>query len=136
MPPDADHGPLDGVAFGATPAVVVVVFDQLPLVSLLDRDGRIDRTVYPNFAALANDATWFRNASAVSGLTHTALPAILTGNYPAPELLPTTRDHPHNLFTLFGSRYHLNVLEPLTDLCPETLCETDRRRRAPSSSRC
>ncbi len=126
LAPDGGQGPFDGVTFGATPPVVVVVFDQLPLVSLLDRDGRIDRTVYPNFAALASDATWFRNASAVSGLTDTALPAILTGNYPAPELLPTARDHPHNLFTLFGSRYHLNVLEPLTDLCPETLCETDR----------
>ena len=73
----------------ATPApetpspVVVVVFDQLPLVSLLDGAGGLDRALYPNFAALADQATWFRNASAVSGWTASALPAILTGNYPA-----------------------------------------------------
>lgn len=121
-----DEGPLDGVAFDATPPIVVAVFDQLPLVSLLDRDGRIDRTAYPAFAALADDATWFRNASSVSGWTQYALPAIVTGNYPAPGRLPTAADHPGNLFTLFGSRYDLHVLEPLTRLCPETLCKRDR----------
>ena len=119
-------GAIDGVTFDETPPVVVAVFDQLPLVSLLDRDGAIDRTLYPSFAALADDATWFRNASAVSGWTEGALPAIVTGNYPASGLLPTANDHPANLFTLLGSRYDLHVLEPLTDLCPETLCEPDR----------
>ena len=121
-----DDGPLPGVAFETTPPVVVAVFDQLPLASLLDRDGRIDRTAYPNFAALSDDATWFRNASAVNGWTQYALPAIVTGNYPARGRLPTADAHPGNLFTLFGSRYDLHVLEPLTRLCPETLCERDQ----------
>lgn len=122
----AGAGAIDGVTFDATPPVAVVVFDQLPLVSLLDGDGGIDRTLYPNFAALADDATWFRNASAVGGWTEDALPAIVTGNYPVAARLPTAADHPGNLFTLLGSRYDLHVLEPLTDLCPETLCEPDR----------
>ena len=78
----SDHGPLEGVTFATTPPIVVVVFDQLPLISLLDRDGRIDGTLYPNFAALSRDAAWFRNASAVGDMTNWALPAILTGNYP------------------------------------------------------
>ena len=123
-PPDAD--PFEGITFDETPPVVVVVFDQLPLASLLDREGRIDQTVYPNFASLADDATWFRNASAVAGLTNFALPAIVTGNYPSPDLLPTAEDHPRSLFTVFGSRYRLHVHEPLTNLCPETLCGRDR----------
>ena len=115
-----------GVAFDNPPPVVVAVFDQLPLVSLLDREGGIDRALYPNFAALADDATWFRNASGVSGWTQFALPAIVTGNYPAPGQLPAVNDHPANLFTLLGSRYRLHVREPLTGLCPETLCPPDR----------
>ena len=124
--PPAGADPLDDVTFGATPPIVVVVFDQLPLASLLDRDGRIDRTVYPNFASLADDATWFSNASAVATLTNFALPAIVTGNYPSPDRRPMADDHPLNLFTVLGSRYQLHVHEPLTDLCPETLCERDR----------
>ena len=123
---DDDGGPLAGVTFHETPPVVVVVFDQLPLVSVLDRDGRIDRTAYPGFATLADDATWFRNASAVSGWTQYALPSILTGSYPESGRLPTANDHPANLFTLFGSRYDFHVLEPLTRLCPASLCEPDR----------
>ena len=126
--PAADVDPIDGVAFGATPPIVVVVFDQLPLTSLLDRDGRIDRTVYPNFASLADDATWFSNASAVAALTNFALPAIVTGDYPSPDRRPTADDHPLNLFTVLGTRYRLHVREPLTDLCPEALCERDRPR--------
>ena len=35
------------VAFGATPPVIIAVFDQLPLISLLDADGRIDPALYP-----------------------------------------------------------------------------------------
>ena len=124
--PPVEADPLDGVTFGATPPVVVVVFDQLPLASLLDRDGEFDRTVYPNFASLADDATWFSNASAVATLTNFALPPIVTGNYPSPDRRPMADDHPLNLFTALGSRYRLHVHEPLTDLCPETLCERDR----------
>ena len=40
---------------GARPGapVVMVVFDEFPVTSLLDRDGRIDRVRYPSFATLA-----------------------------------------------------------------------------------
>ena len=120
------HAIVDGVTFDETPPVIVVVFDQLPLASLLNRAGEIDRTLYPHFAALADDTTWFRNASAVTEATTLALPAIVTGNYPTPGRVPVAADHPANLFTLFGARYRLQVLEPLTDLCPATLCAPDR----------
>ena len=66
---------------GSAP-VVMVVFDEFPSLSLLDRSGRIDPVRYPNFAALAGDATWFRNATTVQGNTSLAVPAILTGRYP------------------------------------------------------
>lgn len=124
--PAAEVEALDGVAFKATPPVVVVVFDQLQLAALLDREGNIDRAAFPHFAALADDATWFRNATAVAELTQYALPAILTGTDPVPRRLPVAAEHPANLFTLLGGRYRLQVLEPLTGLCPETLCPPER----------
>ena len=125
-PSESGQAPLDGVTFDETPPVVVVVFDQLPLASLLNRAGEIDRTLYPHFAALADEATWFRNASAVTEMTTFALPAIVTGNYPTPGRVPVAADYPANLFTLFGARYRLQVHEPLTNLCPATLCGPDR----------
>ena len=54
-------------------------------------------------------------------MTDSALPAILTGDYPVPGRLPAVQDHPENLFTLFGSRYRIQAIEPLTGLCPETI---------------
>ena len=113
---------LDGVAFAATPPVVVVVFDQFQLAALLDREGSIDRATFPHFAALADEATWFRNATAVGEMTRYALPPILTGTYPSPDRLPVSADHPGNLFTLLGGQYRLHVEEPLSELCPESLC--------------
>ncbi len=62
--------------------VVMVVFDELSCTSLVDDAGRIDAALYPNFAALAGGATWFRNASSVAAETEAALPGILTGNLP------------------------------------------------------
>lgn len=124
--PADDVGALDGVTFGATPPVVVVVFDQFQLAALLDREGNVDRANFPHFAALADDATWFRNATAVGEMTQYALPAILTGTYPSPGRLPVSADHPGNLFTLLGSRYRLHVEEPLSELCPESLCPAER----------
>jgi hypothetical protein len=99
--------------------VVVVIFDELPLTSLLSERGRIDPVRYPHFAELAAGSCWFRNATSVSTLTLRALPAILSGSYPKPGLMPTASDYPHTLFTLFGGSYEMQVLEPSTHLCPD-----------------
>ena len=62
----------------------MVVLDELPLTSLLARNGRIDRFRYPNFAGLARASTWYSNATTVSDATKFAIPAILDGRLPAP----------------------------------------------------
>lgn len=100
--------------------VVMVVFDELPLVSLLDERERIDPVRYPHFAALAQQAYWFRNATTVSEGTLISVPAILDGLYPTPQRprLPILGDHPHNLFTLLGSSYKLHIEENGTRLSP------------------
>ena len=126
LAPAEEVAAIEGVRFAATPPVIFVVFDQFQLAALLDRDGNIDRAAFPHFASLAEDATWFRNATAVASMTTYAVPAVLTGMRPSQDRLPVAADHPANLFTLLGSRYGMHVEEPLTDLCPETLCPPDR----------
>ncbi|MGH3099439.1 MAG: sulfatase-like hydrolase/transferase, partial [Thermoleophilia bacterium] len=74
--------PLTVPASGDRPPVVMILFDEFPLSSLLDSKGQIDKRVYPNFAELAGQSTWYRNATGVAGFTPWALPAMLTGNYP------------------------------------------------------
>ncbi len=124
-----DQAPLPDVTFETTPPIVMLVFDQLPLPSLLDRESQIDETLYPHFAELSRNTSWFRNASAVGTLTQEALPSLLTGNYPETGRLPTMAGYPSNVFTLLGSTYRVEGFESLTQLCPETIC---RPRRRPS----
>jgi hypothetical protein len=104
--------------------VVMVVFDELPTVSLMRGDGEIDAVRYPNFARLAEDATWYRDATTLHEWTTGAVPVMLTGQDPSG--LPLFIDHPDNLFTLLGGAYELNVHESQTHLCPPELCDPDR----------
>lgn len=110
----------------ATAPVVFVVLDELDVTSLMDEHRQIDSIRYPNFAALAQNSTWFRNASTVSDSTEHAVPAILTGSYPNSDLMPTAADHPHNIFTLLGGSYDFTVAGLMTQLCPERLCRRPR----------
>ena len=107
----------------ATAPVVMVIFDEFSVTSLMDEHRQIDPIRYPNFAALARDATWFRNATTVSCSTLAAVPAILSGLYPDQSRLATAADYPHNLFALLGSSYSLKVFGMITQLCPDSLCE-------------
>ena len=110
----------------ATAPIVMVIFDELPVTSLMDQRRRIDPVRYPNFAALAQDATWFRNATTVADFTTQALPAMLTGKYPTRNLHPTAADHPRSIFALLAGSYDLKVSEAVTQLCPEELCEEEK----------
>ncbi len=102
--------------------VLWVVFDELPTASLLDGKGAIDAQLFPHFAALARDATWYRNNTTVSAFTGWAVPALLTGLYPPDGEVPPTLDrYPSNAFTLLGGG-PVNALEPLTRLCPVDVC--------------
>jgi Sulfatase len=124
-PPPARAAAVSGLAQNGKPGPIVMVFmDEFPLTSLLDRRGHIDRRVYPNFARLAADSTWYRNATGVSGLTGWAVPSMLTGRYPAEDLVPIASQYPNNLFTLLGQSYHyrMRVFEGMSQLCPPITC--------------
>jgi Sulfatase len=118
---------------GPRPPVVMLFLDELPLRSLLDSRGRIDRRLYPNFARFAGDATWYRNATGIAPFTPDAVPAMLTGRYPARgDVPPTYTEYPGNLFTLLAGSHDVQVSESVTQLCPPRLCpaSTAGARRA------
>jgi len=117
-----DPAELGAFGSGAPPPVVMIVFDEWPLASIMRRDGTIDADLYPNVAALAGDATWYRDTTTVANLTNFAVPSLLTGNRPVEEATADARSHPENLFTLLGGTYDLDVTERITRLCPPSLC--------------
>jgi Sulfatase len=108
---------------GTPSRVVMIVLDELPLESLLDGTGHVNAKLFPNFAALAGDSTWYRNSTTVAPNTELAVPSILTGQIPTDQYaLPVAGVHPRNLFTLLGGTYRMNVHETVTRLCPPRLC--------------
>jgi hypothetical protein len=116
---------------GCTEPIVVLVFDEFSTSVLLDERGAINRKRYPNLAALADTATWYPRAVSVAEYTMHAVPAILSGRIPRRGTMPIVKDHPNNLFTLFGSSYDIWALETMTRLCPPemNLRGTDPERR-------
>jgi hypothetical protein len=116
-----------GAKVGSPAPVVMVVFDAFPSSLLMDGKRRIDAARYPNFAALALDSTWYRNATTVHENTIRAVPATVDGDMPEGSKLPIAADHRNSLFTLLGRTYRMTVSEDATNLCPADLCgETER----------
>lgn len=58
--------------------VVILLFDELGLDVLL-RDGAIDATTFPHFAALASESAWFPDATTHYGNTGPSVRSMLTG---------------------------------------------------------
>ena len=100
--------------------VVFIVFDEFPTLSLLDANGAIDQSRFPNFARLAATSTWYRNAFTLEMQTPQAVPAILSGGR-SQGRLPHFSDYPQNLFSVLGVPGSV-IYEPFTNLCPVTLC--------------
>ena len=112
------------------PDVVLVVMDEFPGDSLLDRHRRIDPVRYPNFAALASDATWFRNAYSVYDSTTKAVPLILDGMRPRPGTSADRSDHPHSIYDVFARHgYRVVDSEEASALCPPSICKGARTTR-------
>jgi hypothetical protein len=122
----------EGLGPSATkrPPVVVLVFDEFPTRALLTSDGKIDKTLYPNFARLAAASTWYPNASGLAGFTPYAVPPVLTGRYPTGKMAPAYVEYPDNLFTLLGDAYRINAYESISQLCPPQFCEDVAAGRA------
>ena len=103
-------------------SVLVFVTDEAPLFPLIGTDGLIDAARFPGYAALAESATWYRNATSPSQTTTEAVPALLSGVEPTIGTDPTLRSHPSSLFTLLGGEMPVNANEITTSLCPKVVC--------------
>ena len=106
-----------GVSTQPANTLVMVLLDELPLASLLDAEQQIDSSLFPNFAALAGQSIWFRNATASHTMSEHAVPAILTGREPVDQsLLPIEIDHPLSIFTLLEASHRMEIHETFTAL--------------------
>jgi hypothetical protein len=106
--------------------IVVVLLDELPSNTLIGEHDRIDAKRFPGFGQLARSATWFRNAYTVYDSTERAQPAIMDGNLPSKDKLPTSSDHPNSIFSLLAKTHRLNVSEEATSVCSRDLCQDQR----------
>ena len=106
--------------------VVVLVFDELPTISLMDRQGAIDEHLFPNFAAFGEAATWYRNATTMAELTTGALPPLLTGLEPEELGLSLGGRIPRSLFTILDDTHDVRTSRAFPTLCDPDIC------RAPS----
>ena len=106
-------------------AVYVIVLDELPLENLL-HDGALNRTRFPNFAALAETSTWYTNGTVHSGRTIHSVPSILSGVLPR-NTLATPEEYPTNLFDTMGDAgWAIHALEHNSWLCSPTRCPGSR----------
>lgn len=72
--------------------LLILIFDELSKDFLL-KDGRVDEGAFPNFAALAKDSAWFRDAHTNHVFTKDALPCMLTGRLSPAEDAPRLFDY-------------------------------------------
>lgn len=102
--------------------IVMVVFDEFPLATLMNAKGKIDGNLFPNFARIQRDSVWFRNATTVSSFTAKAMPSLLTGRYPQHLTDPAARRS--SIFNLLGGAYNIRAKEEkFSELCPSNACE-------------
>jgi len=98
--------------------IVILVLDELPVTALMTAERQIDAELFPNFAALAEQATWFRRASGAYTHSAAAIPAMLSGLYPQPTGEHNDAVREGNLFTWFSGSARLQVHEEITRLAP------------------
>ena len=129
--------------------IVMIIFDELPVSTLMAAKDQIDEKLFPGFAALAHTSTWYPNTATVAEYTIQAIPALLTGNMPPEKTnknqpatnlnewlnTPSYESHPRNLFTALGSNYELRVFETVSSMCPQSLCPKQHEHRQPTRQR-
>jgi hypothetical protein len=106
--------------------IVVVLLDELPSDTLVDACGRCDAVRGLGFGEPARNATWFKNAYTVYDSTERAQPAIMDGDLPTKDRLPTSSDHPNSIFSLFAKTHRMLVSEEATAVCSRDICNDER----------
>jgi hypothetical protein len=111
------------VALADTVPVVILLLDELPLLSLLDDAGTINEELYPNLSRLAGESTWFRNYTVTENRSYYSIPTILTGRIARDRSKsPVAADYPDTLFSLLSTTHRVTAVEWYTDLCTPDVC--------------
>jgi hypothetical protein len=126
-PEEGEKGP----EVGSASDIVMIQLDEMPLASIMKPDGTINEALFPTFAALAEEGSWYRNALSDSIATTQSVPSILTGSKVQPGTSPSYVDHPDNLFALLAKSHEMHVIEWVAEMCPEEVC-SDYAGRAPA----
>ena len=125
----------EAVDVGNPVPVVMVVYDEFPLASMVRPDGSLDTEHFPSFGRLAADGVWYRNAVGVHQQTEEAVPSLLTGRVVPEGSIPTTAHHPFTIFSLLSGDYDVEAVENVTELCPPYICGNVSRPVAPAQER-
>ncbi|HEX7100197.1 MAG TPA: sulfatase-like hydrolase/transferase [Acidimicrobiia bacterium] len=125
----------EAVHVGNPAPVVMIVYDEFPLASMVLDDGSLDTEHFPSFGRLAADGVWYRNAVGVHQQTEEAVPALLTGRVVPEGSIPTTAHHPFTIFSLLSGEYDVEAIENVTELCPPYICGNVSRPVAPPAER-
>jgi hypothetical protein len=96
------------------PDIVMIIFDEMPLISLLDKDSKIDEVRFPNFARLAKTSTWYRNTVTAHTTTTQAVASLLTGRYVNNQQTADSKNHPESLVSFLRSTHQLRGVEVVT----------------------
>jgi hypothetical protein len=119
-------GPVSDAVIGKTDVgVLQLVLDEFPLFAILGDDGEINAERFPGFAALAAESTWFRDSVAPSNFTHQAVPALFASVLPPKEGSPFLAEYPKNIFTMFAKVADVSGVEPVSSLCPSSVCQRE-----------
>ena len=103
-------------------SILFIQLDEFPTASIMEPDGTVNEALFPNFARLEAEGTWYRNALSASIATTQSVPSTLTGTLWDDDRSPTALDHPDNLFALLSDSHEMHVIEWVAELCPESVC--------------
>jgi len=99
------------------PNIVMIVFDEFPLISLLDENRQIDDVRFPNFARLAKTSTWYRNTVTAHTGTTKAVPSLLTGRYVnSNQAIVSSANYPESLVSFLRATHQLRGVEVVSTL--------------------
>jgi hypothetical protein len=122
---ESDTG--DVIARNETP-VVMVIFDEFSLGTMVKPDGSLNSSLFPGFADLASTATWYPEAKSLAPFTNLSVPSIDSGLLPDSKKIPVASLWPNTIFTMFGNGPgQVSAHESTTALCPGSICGVKSR---------
>ncbi len=111
--PRSGNSPVSYQGKPAEHPIFIILFDELASLALMDENHQIDKLMYPNFHALAQGATWYRNASTLYPTTTKSISSLMSGR-PYDEETMGGLNFKDNLFNALYGKYRVEMYEAHT----------------------